>query len=110
MLISEKIEESMAGYNDTDILTTAEIIEKVFRKYGVNKDSIFPSDYCYNRTNNGIDFESSVHLFEYLRRGKYRYLGRNYKYNGDVIHQKKGVSTKDEHIIGRWTEGIFERY
>ncbi|WP_456061945.1 DUF7225 domain-containing protein [Anaerococcus vaginalis] len=32
---------------------------------------VFPADYCYNRTNEGIDFEKHSHLFEKDDDGSY---------------------------------------
>lgn len=50
-----------------------------------SKDSYIPSDYCYNRTNNGN--EKQPHYFLWLSRGKYQYVGKDYVYNGEVEHK-----------------------
>jgi hypothetical protein len=51
---------------------------------GTEKSSILPSDYCYNRTNEGINFQTHLHLFLSLNDGSYVYLGPQFPYNGPV--------------------------
>ncbi|MBO7236746.1 MAG: hypothetical protein J6V45_01530, partial [Kiritimatiellae bacterium] len=43
------------------ILSSAEIKQMVYNRFGRNKSSILPSDYCYNRLNFGIDYSKNVH-------------------------------------------------
>ena len=76
----------------------------VFEKFGRNKSSVIPSDYCYNRLNFGIDYNKNVHLFEFLEDGKYRYLGIDYPYNGKLYHKIKG--TDHAAIVGEVVGGI----
>lgn len=64
------------------IFTKEEIVDRVRKKDDINKNSITPGDYCYNRTNDGIDFNKYPHIFEFLEDGKYKYLGKNYNYTG----------------------------
>lgn len=84
-------------------LSTREIINGVHETYGAKEGSIIPSDYCYNITNK--DPQSHIEnghprIPEHLeKRGKYKYLGENYKYNGYVIH--KGI------IVGEWIDGKY---
>lgn len=68
----------------------SEIVSMVNKKFGRNETSIIPSDYCYNRLNNGINYETSLHLFEYTRENTYKYLGINYPYTGKIYHKPKG--------------------
>lgn len=79
-----------------------EIIDRVVEKHGCNPSSIIPSDYCYNRINNGINFEKYLHIFEYIDRSTYRYLGENYPFNGRIYHKPKGGN---EILIGEWSNG-----
>jgi len=50
------------------------------------------------------NFKNDVHMFECVKRGYYRLLGENYKYNGEIVHKGKG--DKEPRIIGRWENGI----
>ena len=84
------------------LFSRSEIINLVVSKHGCNPTSIIPSDYCYNRLNNGIKYETYLHLFEYTDTKQYRYLGLNYSYNGKIIHKPKG---KYEVIIGELKNG-----
>lgn len=72
-------------YGPDYIATTAELKHFVHTNYKINKSSIIPSDYCYNLINNGIDLSKPT-LFEHISRGKYRCLGKNHSYNGNVYH------------------------
>ena len=66
-----------------------------------------PSAYSYNRWNKGM--ASIFPLFEWLERGKFKYLGPNYNFNGPILHfpqNKKGF----EFEIGYWNNGVFEIY
>ena len=57
-----------------------------------------PSDYCYNRWNKDLNnFISHLHIFEYIDRGKYRILGSQYCYDGNIFYGEK--------IIGEWEKG-----
>ncbi len=55
-------------------------------KYEVAVGSIIPSDYCYNRVNDGIALSKPT-LFEYVEAGRYRCLGEHYPYNGSIYHK-----------------------
>ena len=100
-IASELVEE----FKNTPIgteLSRDEIITRVHLHFGRNESSIIPSDYCYNRYNNGINYEKHLHLFEYLGNGKYKYLGIEYPYTGKIYHkQKSGL----EICVGELFEG-----
>ena len=100
------IEEIIDTFKDVALGTEysyEEIVQKVHTKFGRNPRSIIPSDYCYNRLNYGIDYEKSVHLFEYTDERKYRYLGPGIKYNGSIFHKPKG---QRETCIGYVNNGV----
>jgi len=66
-----------------------------------------PSAYSYNRWNIGM--VDIFPMFEWLERGKFKYLGPNYNFNGPILHfphNKKGL----EFEIGYWNDGVFEIY
>lgn len=74
----------------------------LFEKYGTNPSSIMLYDYCYNRINDGTDFDK--HIFQYISRGIYRYLGENYSFTGPIIHKPQGKKT--EEVVGEWKNGV----
>lgn len=59
------------------------------KKYNRPEDSYIPSDYCYNLTNNGINYEKQSHYFMQRSRGKYQYVGKNYIFKGVPEHNPK---------------------
>ena len=85
------------------VLTSNDIVSRIHTRYGRNKNSIIPSDYCYNRLNNGIKYETHIHLFEFLGENKYKYLGPDYAYTGKVYHKPKG---EVEICVGELENGV----
>ena len=72
-----------------------------------------PSDYCYNRYNDGLeDFAHKDRVLEYgYSDGRFRLLGENYSYNGDVWHfPSRREKDANPYIVGRWNDGKFELY
>jgi hypothetical protein len=94
--------------------TTTEI-----RKIGNANDFIYPSDHAYNKTNKGnlsnmregdshvFDTPDNVPLFECVKHGVYKYLGKDYPYNGECRHKPRG-GTETEY--GIWNNGVFTKY
>lgn len=103
MTIEEKMRTVFAGVPERTEFTAAEIIERVHTQFGTNKASIIPSDFCYNRLNNGIDYHKHLHLFEYISEKRYLYLGIC-NYNGSVFHKLKNVAEK---CVGQVKNGVF---
>ncbi len=100
------VEEMIETFRTTPLnteLTRGEIIEKVHHKFGRTKESIIPSDYCYNRLNNGISYDKQPHLFEYIYDKKYIYLGLNFPYTGKIFHKPKGCP---EICVGELINGV----
>ncbi|ENH98136.1 protein YnaC [Gracilibacillus halophilus YIM-C55.5] len=83
-----------------EIVSPNEIKEKLINQFGTNSDSIILSDYCYNRYNSGIAFDK--HIFQYVNRSLYKYLGENYPYTGLIYHKPNGGN---EVIVGEWKNG-----
>jgi hypothetical protein len=78
---------------------------KAFPEY--KQGSVIQSDYCYNRSNDGIDFNKWIHIFKHSGRGKYIYLGENYPCDGEVIHYPKGNVSYE---CGIWKKGVYYPY
>jgi hypothetical protein len=85
------------------LFTRSEVIQKVTSKYpGTNARSIIPSDYCYNITNDGKLKDKTLfnfNVFEYQTNRTYMYIGENYLYTGNIIHNARNT------IIGNWLNG-----
>ena len=82
--IVQEIEEYLSTKKINDIITTKEFKEYLSKTYHRSDGSYIPSDYCYNRTNEGIDYSKQPHYFLYLKRGIYKYVGKNYNFTGIV--------------------------
>lgn len=109
--IQQEVIETFIDVEIGTILSSSEIKEMVYRKFGRNKSSVIPSDYCYNRYNFGINYDKILHLFEFLESGKYKYLGQAYPYNGKIFHKIKGST--NEVVVGEVVDGkatFFEEY
>lgn len=95
--VNNLIEDYGLGY----IATSQEIYKIILDEYGTKPGSIIPSDYCYNRINNGISLDKPT-LFEYIKRGQYKCLGMDYPYNGAIYHKAKDMP---EILVGKCVNG-----
>ena len=86
LTIYEQLKEVLEG-REGDIITATEMKDVLTVKYGTNKESVLLADYCYNRYNKGISF--TKHLFQYIDRNMYKYLGENARYTGLIFQKKK---------------------
>lgn len=116
MTIDEKmiaaVNDILATYDPEHLFTRQELVDLIHNKYGVNKTSILPSSYCYNRTNNGVR-SSTPKLFLHMGRGQYKCVGLNYVYSGPVLHEMhtrkqnksdRSRTSRANHVIPRSTE------
>lgn len=91
MTIDEKmiaaVDEIIATNGIEYIATRQELLSFLNSKYEIALGSIIPSDYCYNRINDGIALSKPT-LFEYIEAGRYRCLGDSYPYNGNIYHKE----------------------
>lgn len=104
----DQIKETMSQHVVGEELTTGQIKDEAYSRFGTNKASVIPTDYCYNRDNYGINFEERPKLFIYIDRGRLQYVGENHVYHGEVFAMPRG-----EHLdlaIGKWEDRKFIRY
>ena len=105
MTIDEQMIETanrLADEFGTDhIVSRQEILKIFFMKFNTNESSVIPSDYCYNRINDGIQLNKPA-VFERLGRAQYRCLGLNYPYNGPIFHNPTGQA---EFVVGMCVNG-----
>ena len=110
MTIEEKVVEIINDYVSSNgtasKMTPDQLYSLVNATYPMNRNSFLPADYCYNRTNEGIDFEKHSHLFERTDDGNYLVLGGDYPYSGPVYYRRRGE--KEDSIRGVWTNGLYE--
>ena len=81
----------------------AELTRQAALLGGYQESSIFPSDFCYNRTNAGIQCPNQP-LFVREGRGQYRFVGFRSPYTGVMFHKPHG---QPERVVGSWHEGSF---
>lgn len=99
--IYEQLQEVLAG-REGELVYAGDVKALLAEKYGTNTGSVMLSDYCYNRYNNGIAF--TKHLFQYIDRNTYKYLGEHANYTGLIFHKQQGEAT--ERIVGEWIGGV----
>ena len=83
MTILDQVRDTFKDTAIGTILSTKDIKFKVNNKFGTKFGSIIPSGYCYNRTNKDKENNNSLkkfNIFIFIKRGKYEYVGENYKY------------------------------
>ena len=88
-VIVEYANEVVKKFGSGTVKERKEIIQEVHSKYGKENEGIIPSDYCYNRVNNGIKANKPT-LFIYIDKDQYECVGLNYPYNGVIWHRPKG--------------------
>lgn len=105
MTIIDEVQDTFSDFQNGEMLSRSEIINLVHAKYGVNKGSIIPSDYCYNLVNKDklsnrtlLDFN----LFKWIDSKTYVYIGKDQKYTGPIFHK---IDLKYEQV-GYWTDGV----
>lgn len=96
--VKEQIKDFSLKYINKEF-TTDDIKGELNKRYGTPFNSVIPTDYCYNSTNNGISFDLNTRFFEKIDGGLFKSLGPNYPYNGNVMN-KKG-------LFGHWSDGEF---
>ena len=101
MKIYDQIKQVLEG-REGDIISAGDLKQKLQLVYNTKPGSVLPSDLCYNRFNNGIKFDK--HLFEYLTKSTYKYLGEHATYTGLIFHKSK--ETQQEVVIGEWRDGV----
>jgi len=89
MSIKSEIKEFVSSLNFDDEISTNEFKTKLSKQYGRPKSCYIPSDYCYNRTNYGINYDTQPHYFIYKKRGLYQYVGNNYSFSGEIEHKPR---------------------
>ena len=89
MVIEDEIEQYLSKIKINDIITTNKFKTDLSKINNRSEGSYIPSDYCYNRTNEGINYDKQPHYFLYIKRGIYQYVGKNYNYIGVVERNPK---------------------
>lgn len=108
IIVKEIISKHGCNYE----ISRKDLIDKVvasFKKIGITIDeaSIIPADFCYNRVNKGINFDTKPRLLKFLGNGHYECLGKNYKFTGKVYTNPKGESK--EIVVGSWKDGKLKK-
>ena len=87
--------------------TSKEIKQLMVSEYGTNPSSVIPADYCYNRTNFGIDKDGTLDnkFLIFNNNSNYSYVGFNFCYSGFVYHKPRGEHQKL--TVGQWIKGKY---
>lgn len=63
-----------------------------------------PTAYCYNRWN--VNMSRPRNLFEYVGRGRFKYLGYGAKFTGETVNAVRHNGGL-ERVVGTWKNGEF---
>lgn len=83
-------------------IETGQFKEEIARISDYEPSGILATDYCYNLINEA-ECVFRFPVFEFLRRGSYRYLGPNFPYDGPVTWRPTGGD--GPLVVGRWDKG-----
>ncbi|OXS78714.1 DUF7225 domain-containing protein [Domibacillus enclensis] len=89
-----------------NIVKSSEVKKVLLETFGTKPSSVLLSDYCYNRYNAGISFKQ--HLFVYMGRNAYKYIGERAPYTGFIFQKPK--NEMKEHIVGEWINGQYSLF
>ena len=91
-------------YGYKKILSYSEIREILYANLGKISEEFQESNFCYNYVNKSkfLSFRKDVHLFENVGKGRYRILGENYPYIGEIIWK---THKKQKFVVGVWDLG-----
>jgi len=78
MTVKDAVKMVFSNVEIGSTYTKEEIVDRVRKKYRINRENIVPIDYCYNQKDNENNLDNYLHIFEFLNNGKYKYLGENY--------------------------------
>lgn len=89
MSVIDEIEEFIKDFPVGYEFSTTWFKKELNKKYNRSEGSYIPSDYCYNRKNKGINYDKQPHYFLYMERNKYKYVGKDYVYNGEIEYNPR---------------------
>jgi len=75
-----------------------------FNKNGLDCPRPNPTAYCYNRWN--VNMSRPRNLFEYVNRGRFKYLGYGANFTGKTVNAEKQNGYL-ERVVGYWKNGEF---
>ncbi len=84
MSVKEEIELFLSSMPLNHEFSTKWFKTELSKQFNRSQGCYIPSDYCYDRTNKGINYEKQPHYFLHIGRGKYRYVGKSYQYKGNI--------------------------
>ena len=103
--MAQTVDEAAAGlhphYGNEGIPSDV-LKREIERIGGYARDSVLPSDYCYNVINRA-SFSFRHPVLVKVSRGMYQYVGPNHPYTGPVMWQPKQEA---ERQVGSWEHGV----
>lgn len=86
-----------------------DLVVKTFPNDIFSRDSILPSDHCYNLYNIGLkeNIKDQLIIFKQIDHGYYEYLGENANVTCAIMHKPKNDKP---YVIGRYVNGVREMY
>lgn len=88
--ITKEIEEFFSKMPIGYEFSTSWFKRELSKKYNRPEGSYIPSDYSYNMSNEGINYSTQTHYFLQIVRGRYKYVGKNYEFKGEIqVNPKK---------------------
>ena len=104
--ILNEIEKYLSNIPLGTIIETGVFRRQLSEIYNRPKDNYIPTDYCYNRYNDGINFKKQPKFFIYVKRGQVKYVGKQYQYTGPIYH--KPINSKFEKEVGYCQNGNYK--
>ena len=100
MDIAEEFEKYLKNFPIGTMFNSTQLQKNLSQIGEHSEKSYIPSDYCYNSYCINSQWDRNKILFFERNGHKYKYLGKNYPYNGPV-------KDKNGNIYGYWNNGVF---
>lgn len=103
--MAQAVDEAAAGLHSQhgkEGIPSDVLKREIERVGGYARDSVNPSDYCYNVINRA-SFSSRHPVLVRVERGRYEYVGPNHPYTGPVMWKPKQEA---ERQVRSWEHGV----
>src|SRR4051794_15152424 len=96
-----KVGRDLQEHLRSEPIARKDLVRAVVALTGCSPDSVLPSDFTYNLVNKA-GFSCERPIFIRKTRGRYLFVGRNYRYDGLIYWTPAGGK---ERVVGTWRDG-----
>ena len=107
-----RVAERLHQANPGKPLHVAELVDEVIAECRCKRQSVLPSNHCYNRINDGVPSKNDP-MFEHVEEpessGLYLFLGRNFPFHGPAVSLSEGSAEAKGRQLAQGEVGASDR-